>query len=78
MKDIKVDIEQMYNFKANYFKCWCAKEIAIAQIFGGWRQAYNLIQPLLDEIQRVNEGTKVEWFTGGTNDPSIRLFQGVT
>ena len=69
MKDIKVDIEQRYNFKVNYLKCWRAKEIAIAQIFGGWRQAYNLIRPLLDAIQRTNEGTKVEWFTVRTDNP---------
>jgi MuDR family transposase len=35
IKDIKVAIEQRYNFKASYLKCWRAKEIVIAQLFGG-------------------------------------------
>jgi hypothetical protein len=35
IKDIKVAIEQRYNFKASYLKCWQAKEIVIAQLFRG-------------------------------------------
>jgi MuDR family transposase len=35
IKDIKVTIEQKYSFKTPYLKCWRAKEIAIAQLFGG-------------------------------------------
>lgn len=31
----KVDIEQRYNYNAPYLKCWSAKEIVIAQLFGG-------------------------------------------
>jgi hypothetical protein len=77
IKDIKVAIEQRYPFKAPYLKCWRAKEIAIAQLFGGWRQAYELIKPLLTAMQRANSGTKVEWFTSPSPDPEINFFQGV-
>jgi hypothetical protein len=35
IKDIKVVIEQRYSFKTPYLKYWQAKEITIAQLFGG-------------------------------------------
>jgi hypothetical protein len=60
--DIKVMVEQMYHFKVNYMKCWRAKKIIIAQLFGGWKQAYNLIVFLLRAIQDNNPSTKIEWF----------------
>jgi hypothetical protein len=77
IKDIKVAIEQKYSFKANYLKCWRAKEIAIAQLFGGWRKAYDLINPLLTTIQRANPGTRVEWFTRPSNNPTTCFFKMV-
>jgi MuDR family transposase len=35
IKDMKIVIEQRYSFKTPYLKCWRAKKIAIAQLFGG-------------------------------------------
>jgi hypothetical protein len=60
IKDIKVIIEQRYSFKTPYLKCWRAKDIAIAQLFRGWRQTYDLIMSLLHAIQRTNLGTMIE------------------
>jgi hypothetical protein len=71
--DIKVMVEKIYHFKVNYMKCWHAKEILIAQLFGGWKQAYNLIVPLLGAMQNNNPGTKVEWFTVPTNNSNYRV-----
>jgi MULE transposase domain len=75
--DIKVMVEQMYHFKVNYMKYWRVKEIIIAQLFGGWKQAYNLIVSLLGAMQNNNPSTKVEWFTIPTNNSNYRFFQGV-
>jgi hypothetical protein len=60
-------VEQMYHFKVNYMKCWRAKKIIIAQLFGGWKQAYNIIILLLGAIQNNNLSTKIEWFTVPTS-----------
>jgi hypothetical protein len=67
----------MYHFKVNYMKYWRAKEIAIAQLFGGWKQTYNLIVPLLGAMQNNNPDTKVERFTVPTNNSNDKFFQGV-
>jgi MULE transposase domain len=77
IKDIKVVIEQRYSFKTPCLKYWQTKEITIAQLFGGWRQAYDLIMPLLHAIQRTNPGTLIEWFTAPINDPNEKIFQAV-
>ncbi|KAJ3688004.1 hypothetical protein LUZ61_017168 [Rhynchospora tenuis] len=76
-KEIQEFVYELYGCTPSYSKAWRAKELAITQLFGEWKESYAKLAPYLNAIQVANPGTKVEWLSDSTVDPNVRLFRGV-
>ncbi|KAJ4807705.1 MuDR family transposase [Rhynchospora pubera] len=76
-KKIQDFVHEVYPCTPSYTKAFRAKELAIAHLFGEWKESYAKLAPYLNAIQVVNPGTKVDWLSDATADPNVRIFRGV-
>ncbi|CAN0879609.1 hypothetical protein LINGRAHAP2_LOCUS13165 [Linum grandiflorum] len=72
-KDIVNDIKQEYGIQLNYFQAWRGKEIAREQLQGSFKDAYNLLPLLCDQIVETNPGS-LATFTTKDDSSFQRLF----
>ena len=49
-----------FNHNISYYKVWDAKQKAIANIFGDWREFYQLLPKFMKTLIDSNPGTQVE------------------
>ncbi|XP_047949355.1 uncharacterized protein LOC125195217 [Salvia hispanica] len=61
VKAIVADIENRFHVKVSYKKAWYARRTAIELVYGGWEWSFKVQPSYLNEMQRQNPGTIVEW-----------------
>ncbi|XP_047965138.1 uncharacterized protein LOC125209588 [Salvia hispanica] len=61
VKAIVADIENRFHVKVSYKKAWYARRTAIELVYGGWEWSFKVLPSYLNEMQRQNPGTIVEW-----------------
>ncbi|GMJ11147.1 MUSTANG 7 [Hibiscus trionum] len=72
-KDIVNDIKQEYGIQLNYSQAWRAKEIAMEQLQGSYKDAYSQLPSLCDRIMETNPGS-LATFTTKEDSSFHRLF----
>ncbi|CAI0424029.1 unnamed protein product [Linum tenue] len=73
-KDIVNDIKQEYGVQLNYFQAWRGKEIAKEQLQGSFKDAYNQLPLLCDQIVETNPGSLATFTTKEEDSSFQRLF----
>ncbi|KAK8520252.1 hypothetical protein V6N13_031286 [Hibiscus sabdariffa] len=72
-KDIVNDIKQEYGIQLNYSQAWRAKEIAMEQLQGSYKDAYSQLPSLCERIMETNPGS-LATFTTKEDSSFHRLF----
>ncbi|VFQ68002.1 unnamed protein product [Cuscuta campestris] len=70
VKLIMRDVYELFQVYVSYKKTWCARTLAIQQLYGSWENSYNKQDPLLGAIMGSNHGTVVDLQTQPTNAPT--------
>ncbi|KAM7466139.1 hypothetical protein LguiB_013701 [Lonicera macranthoides] len=70
---IVVFIKNQYGYKISSWKAWRAKQMAIATLFGDWKESYAIMPRYLSAIKFNNEGT-IHEFSSKHFDGNYRIF----
>ncbi|XP_042038682.1 uncharacterized protein LOC121784581 [Salvia splendens] len=58
---IMKDVNDKYHVEISYKKAWHAHKKAIELVFGGWESSFQDLPSYMQEMQKANPGTVVEW-----------------
>ncbi|KAG9458178.1 hypothetical protein H6P81_002686 [Aristolochia fimbriata] len=56
-------VKDKYHIQVSYSRAWRVRNKALAAVFGGWDESYNLLPQFLKAIKDTNRGTKYKMIT---------------
>ncbi|KAJ7972016.1 Transposon protein, putative, Mutator sub-class [Quillaja saponaria] len=75
--ELQSHVTDRFGYEVHMNKIWKAKKKAIELVFGSWEESYNKLPKFLNAIRATNPGTKFEWKTYKTANPSEVIFHRV-
>ena len=74
IKPLMAEIKDKLGFEPTYRKTWAAKQMAIANAFGGWDASYGQLRKYMNEMQLKNPGSHVVIDDYMNVDGSCKIF----
>ena len=76
IKQVRAEVKAIHpTIEPSYNKLWRGREVAIADLFGSWEKAYELLPPLLSAIQSSTPGTKFKIDSEPSDQFGVHIFQ---
>ena len=76
VKQVRAAVKSIHStIKPSYNKLWRGREVAIADLFGSWEKAYELLPLLLSAIQSSTPGTKFKIDSEPSDQFGVHIFQ---
>jgi len=76
VKQVRAAVKSIHStIEPSYNKLWRGREVAIADLFGSWEKAYEMLPPLLSAIQASTLGTKFTIDSSISPQFGVHIFQ---